>query len=302
MVEGLVRTFEKLHDDRALTFDVDLQPGLRFRGEAQDLTDLIGNLLDNAGKWARERVAIRAARAAGGGSGPRSLSHRRDRRRRPGPRQKRARRGDRARQAARRVAARLRPRPVDRRRSRFDLRRLARARRKPARGLARDSEAAMRVSARRSPISATGRSANDLAGDSKRCGGRFLSSLRWGRSALPAVRASARAARRRRSPLRRATGRPGDSDRRGAWRRPRRAGRSVAQRRRPPDGMGGAGRRARFGSAALLARLAWRVRLCRARRRDGRRLPRLFPDHLYRRPAEPRPRASAASSRTEAGK
>jgi signal transduction histidine kinase len=40
-----------------------LQPGLKFRGEAQDLTDLIGNLLDNAGKWARERVSIRTARA-----------------------------------------------------------------------------------------------------------------------------------------------------------------------------------------------------------------------------------------------
>jgi signal transduction histidine kinase len=64
VVDGLVRTYEKLHDDRPLTFDVELQPGLKFRGEAQDLTDLIGNLLDNAGKWARERVSIHARRAA----------------------------------------------------------------------------------------------------------------------------------------------------------------------------------------------------------------------------------------------
>jgi signal transduction histidine kinase len=64
VVDGLVRTYEKLHDGRPLTFDVELQPGLKFRGEAQDLTDLIGNLLDNAGKWARERVSIRARRAA----------------------------------------------------------------------------------------------------------------------------------------------------------------------------------------------------------------------------------------------
>jgi signal transduction histidine kinase len=68
VVDGLVRTYEKLHDDRALTYEVDLQPGLKFRGEAQDLTDLIGNLLDNAGKWARERVAIHAARAPSGES------------------------------------------------------------------------------------------------------------------------------------------------------------------------------------------------------------------------------------------
>jgi signal transduction histidine kinase len=70
VVEGLVRTYETLHGDRALTFDVELQPGLKFRGEAQDLTDLIGNLLDNAGKWARERVSIRAARAVGGDHDP----------------------------------------------------------------------------------------------------------------------------------------------------------------------------------------------------------------------------------------
>ena len=70
VVEGLVRTYEKLHGERALAFDVDLQAGLKFRGEAQDLTDLIGNLLDNAGKWARERVAIRAARAAVGDQDP----------------------------------------------------------------------------------------------------------------------------------------------------------------------------------------------------------------------------------------
>jgi signal transduction histidine kinase len=65
VVDGLVRTFEKLHAERGLTFSVDLPDGLRFRGEVQDLTDLIGNLLDNAGKWARERVTIRAWREAG---------------------------------------------------------------------------------------------------------------------------------------------------------------------------------------------------------------------------------------------
>ncbi len=63
VVERLVRTFEKLHAERRLTFKADLQQGLKFRGEEQDLTDLIGNLLDNAGKWARETVSIRTRRA-----------------------------------------------------------------------------------------------------------------------------------------------------------------------------------------------------------------------------------------------
>jgi signal transduction histidine kinase len=65
VVEGLVRTFEKLYAERGLTFAIDMPDGLRFRGESQDLTDLIGNLLDNAGKWASEGVSVRAWREPG---------------------------------------------------------------------------------------------------------------------------------------------------------------------------------------------------------------------------------------------
>jgi signal transduction histidine kinase len=64
VIERLTRTFEKVYRERDLDFSVDAAEGLRFRGEAQDLTDLIGNLLDNAGKWAHQRVAIRALRDA----------------------------------------------------------------------------------------------------------------------------------------------------------------------------------------------------------------------------------------------
>ena len=71
VVEGLVRTYrEAAWRPRPRPSTSTLQPGLKFRGEAQDLTDLIGNLLDNAGKWARERVSIRAARAAVGEQDP----------------------------------------------------------------------------------------------------------------------------------------------------------------------------------------------------------------------------------------
>ena len=62
VVEGLVRTFDKVYRDRGLEFQIEMQEGLRFRGESQDLTDLIGNLLDNAGKWAHSRVRISAER------------------------------------------------------------------------------------------------------------------------------------------------------------------------------------------------------------------------------------------------
>ena len=85
VVEGLVRTFEKLHAERGLTFAVELQEGLKFRGEAQDLTDLIGNLLDNAGKWARERVSDSRLARAPAATGRQRFPRRGDRRRRPGP-------------------------------------------------------------------------------------------------------------------------------------------------------------------------------------------------------------------------
>jgi signal transduction histidine kinase len=62
VIDGLVRTFEKVYRDRGLSFSVSAPDGLRFRGESQDLADLVGNLLDNAGKWARGRVEIGAER------------------------------------------------------------------------------------------------------------------------------------------------------------------------------------------------------------------------------------------------
>ncbi len=66
VVDALVRTFERLYAERGLVFSAEMEEGLRFRGEPQDLTDVIGNLLDNAGKWATDRVSLRAWRQAGG--------------------------------------------------------------------------------------------------------------------------------------------------------------------------------------------------------------------------------------------
>ena len=62
VVAALARTFAKVYAERGLKFEIVDGEGIRFRGESQDLTDLIGNLLDNAGKWARSRVVIAAER------------------------------------------------------------------------------------------------------------------------------------------------------------------------------------------------------------------------------------------------
>ncbi|MCI0467744.1 MAG: sensor histidine kinase [Beijerinckiaceae bacterium] len=60
-VEALVRTFEKIYAERAIGFTAAVPEPLRFQGERQDLDEMVGNLIDNAGKWARRAVAITAA-------------------------------------------------------------------------------------------------------------------------------------------------------------------------------------------------------------------------------------------------
>jgi signal transduction histidine kinase len=60
-VEGLVRTMRRLHAGRELTIDADVSPAHEIRGRREDLDEMLGNLLDNACKWARSRVAIASA-------------------------------------------------------------------------------------------------------------------------------------------------------------------------------------------------------------------------------------------------
>jgi signal transduction histidine kinase len=62
VIDGLMRTFQKVYREHDLAFDSASPPGLRFRGESQDLADLVGNLLDNAGKWAKSQIVVTAER------------------------------------------------------------------------------------------------------------------------------------------------------------------------------------------------------------------------------------------------
>src|SRR3974390_2878530 len=61
VVTALARTMEKIHRDRGIAIAVPAQPGLRCRGERPDLEEMIGNLVDNACKWAASRVEIAVA-------------------------------------------------------------------------------------------------------------------------------------------------------------------------------------------------------------------------------------------------
>ena len=61
----LARALQRIHADRDLEIAVDSPPALDFRGERQDLEEMLGNLLDNACKWSNGRVRLAAARADG---------------------------------------------------------------------------------------------------------------------------------------------------------------------------------------------------------------------------------------------
>ena len=64
---GLVRVMQRVHAARELDIELDIpetadpaDTGLVFAGEEQDLQEMLGNLLDNACKWARHRVHVLA--------------------------------------------------------------------------------------------------------------------------------------------------------------------------------------------------------------------------------------------------
>jgi signal transduction histidine kinase len=59
--EGLARTLLRLHAGRGLAIDVDVNPAHIVRAGREDLDEMLGNLLDNACKWARSRVTVTSA-------------------------------------------------------------------------------------------------------------------------------------------------------------------------------------------------------------------------------------------------
>jgi signal transduction histidine kinase len=66
VVEGLLRVMGSVHAERnlQLNFPVPAEEAW-FRGETQDLQEILGNLLDNACKWARARVDVTITARAG---------------------------------------------------------------------------------------------------------------------------------------------------------------------------------------------------------------------------------------------
>jgi signal transduction histidine kinase len=61
-VDALVRTLLKLYAGRALNISSKIAPDLCARVQREDLDEMLGNLLDNACKWANSRIVLEASR------------------------------------------------------------------------------------------------------------------------------------------------------------------------------------------------------------------------------------------------
>lgn len=56
-VEALIRTLQRLYVGRGITIDSNISRDHGVRTQREDLEEMLGNLLDNACKWARSRVS-----------------------------------------------------------------------------------------------------------------------------------------------------------------------------------------------------------------------------------------------------
>lgn len=65
VVEGLGRAMSKIYRDKNVRLTIAVDGDLRFAGERQDLEQLLGNLMDNACKWANGKVYITGRNEAG---------------------------------------------------------------------------------------------------------------------------------------------------------------------------------------------------------------------------------------------
>lgn len=58
--EGLARTLRRLYAGRELEMEIQVDAGLAVKAQREDLEEMLGNLLDNACKWAKTRIRLEA--------------------------------------------------------------------------------------------------------------------------------------------------------------------------------------------------------------------------------------------------
>jgi signal transduction histidine kinase len=65
VMDDLSRVIARIHVARGIVIDAECEDDIYFRGERQDLEEMLGNLIDNGCKWARGRVRVRCEKGAG---------------------------------------------------------------------------------------------------------------------------------------------------------------------------------------------------------------------------------------------
>lgn len=60
-VEGLSRTLLRIYASRGLEIKTDVLPEHSIRGRREDLDEMLGNLMDNACKWAKSAISVRSS-------------------------------------------------------------------------------------------------------------------------------------------------------------------------------------------------------------------------------------------------
>jgi signal transduction histidine kinase len=69
VLRSLARTLERIHDGYGIRIVVTADGTLAFRGEQNDLEEMLGNLLENACKFARSQITLRAEAVSATGAG-----------------------------------------------------------------------------------------------------------------------------------------------------------------------------------------------------------------------------------------
>ncbi len=58
VVQSLARALQRIYEEKGVQITVTCPDDMRFQGEKQDLEEMLGNLMDNACKWASSQVVI----------------------------------------------------------------------------------------------------------------------------------------------------------------------------------------------------------------------------------------------------
>ncbi|MFV1974076.1 MAG: ATP-binding protein, partial [Thiohalobacterales bacterium] len=66
VVERLVRSLDKVYREKAVTVALELDPSATFTGDEADLTEILGNLLENAYKYCRRAVRVQTGQHSAG--------------------------------------------------------------------------------------------------------------------------------------------------------------------------------------------------------------------------------------------